>query len=439
MVKNGYKIPFLDIPSSVIIRNNASSRENPLIVEREIRKLLKLGCVSEVSEVPKVVNPLTVSFNNPQKPRLVLDCRHINLFIFKHKFRMEDTGTARNMFKSGDFLLTFDLKSAYHHVEICKEQRTYLGFAWNFEGVGIKYMYFIFNVLPFGINSAAYIFTKTLRPVVKHWRSKGIKCIMYLDDGICGCSSFQKAVEISQIIQYDLKKLGFLLAQEKCSWEPSQEVIWLGLLFNTKTGTVKITYNRIEKFLCTASVLITNVSNGYLSFPVRKLASIAGQIQSFKGAIGYEVSLRSRYMLHCINSRVSWNSNISIDSQTLDEVVYWFNNCRKLNGRSFQDNTVCTRVAYSDASGQGFGGYVAQIEGTEMCGSWTAVEARQSTTWRELEAVKLVLLTLVNRLEGHGVQWVTDNLNVVHIIQKGSMNLVLLKISIEIQNVCRKN
>jgi hypothetical protein len=43
--------------------------------------------------------------------------------------------------------------------------------------------YFKFTVLPFGLTTAPYIFTKLLRPIVKHWRSQGISNVVYLDDG----------------------------------------------------------------------------------------------------------------------------------------------------------------------------------------------------------------------------------------------------------------
>ena len=43
--------------------------------------------------------------------------------------------------------------------------------------------FFMFTVLPFGLSSALYIFTKLLRPLVKHWRSQGIRVVVYLDDG----------------------------------------------------------------------------------------------------------------------------------------------------------------------------------------------------------------------------------------------------------------
>ena len=44
--------------------------------------------------------------------------------------------------------------------------------------------FFTFVVLPFGLSSAHYVFTKIIRPLVRLWRSKGLKAIVYLDDGI---------------------------------------------------------------------------------------------------------------------------------------------------------------------------------------------------------------------------------------------------------------
>ena len=66
------------------------------------------------------------------------------------------------MLGEGYYLYTFNIKSAYHHVEIFDSHRTYLGFQWPYQG---KPTYFVFNVLPFGLSTAPYIFTKVLKPV----------------------------------------------------------------------------------------------------------------------------------------------------------------------------------------------------------------------------------------------------------------------------------
>jgi hypothetical protein len=45
-----------------------------------------------------------------------------------------------------------------------------LGFSWLKDGVHIFYK---FLVLPFGLTSACYLFTKITRSLVKKWRSEG--------------------------------------------------------------------------------------------------------------------------------------------------------------------------------------------------------------------------------------------------------------------------
>ena len=81
------------------------------------------------------MNPLTVAFNKSSKPRLVLDCRHINPHLFRYKFKYEDGNVARELLQKGDFIFSYDLKSAYHHITIFSEHQQYLGFSWRFDGV----------------------------------------------------------------------------------------------------------------------------------------------------------------------------------------------------------------------------------------------------------------------------------------------------------------
>ena len=61
--------------------------------------------------------------------------------------RYEDANVAREMLKKGDFVFTFDLKSAYHHIMIFEEHRQYLGFSWQNNS---EIHYNVFNVLLFG-------------------------------------------------------------------------------------------------------------------------------------------------------------------------------------------------------------------------------------------------------------------------------------------------
>ena len=128
---------------------------------------------------------------------MVLDCRHVNPHLHKFKYRYEDASVAREMLKKGDFVFTFDLKSAYHHIMIFEEHRHYLGFSWQNNS---KIHYYVFNVLPFGLSTAGYIFSKVLREPVKYLRSTGARLLTFLDDGIGVGASFQEASDVSILI-----------------------------------------------------------------------------------------------------------------------------------------------------------------------------------------------------------------------------------------------
>ena len=118
VIRFGYKLPFKVIPEQVFLKNNKSARENPDFVSKEISSLLQKGVISEVCEQPHVVNPLTVAYNRSGKPRLVLDCRHINPCLHLFKIKFDDINIAQNLFDKGTFVFTFDLKGAYHHIDI---------------------------------------------------------------------------------------------------------------------------------------------------------------------------------------------------------------------------------------------------------------------------------------------------------------------------------
>ena len=92
-------------------------------------------------------------------PSLSILCRwcsfpvgNVGLFwifrIWKQSVQSEDICTVFNLFQSGYFSFTFDLKSGYYHVEIFPDHRQYLGFSWNLCSA----------VLPFGMSSAPYNF-----------------------------------------------------------------------------------------------------------------------------------------------------------------------------------------------------------------------------------------------------------------------------------------
>ena len=128
-MRDGFKIPFVALPPPKVSSDNTSPPNDFYFVSEAIFDLLRTKRVEILDRQPDIVNPLSVSVQPSGKNRLILDLRHVNLYVFKRKFRCEDISVAIQIFSKGFYLFKFDLKSGYHHVEIFPEHRKYLAFS----------------------------------------------------------------------------------------------------------------------------------------------------------------------------------------------------------------------------------------------------------------------------------------------------------------------
>ena len=60
-------------------------------------------------------------------------------------------------------------------------------------GEGYAKAFYVFTILPFSLATACYVFTKLLQPLVKFWRSQGLRAVLYLDDGIVASKGLEAA------------------------------------------------------------------------------------------------------------------------------------------------------------------------------------------------------------------------------------------------------
>ena len=149
------------------------------------------------------------------------------------KFEYEDLRTAALMFEIHKYLFHFDLNLDYHHIDIHPDHFQFLDFQWEDKG---RPCYYVFSVLPFGLCTAPYLFTKLMRPLIKLWRGKGLKAIIYLDDGIVSVKGEHQAREASAQARDDLEKADFIFNAEKSSWVPSQIIDWLDFRIDLAEG-----------------------------------------------------------------------------------------------------------------------------------------------------------------------------------------------------------
>ena len=89
--------------------------------------------------------------------------------------------------------------------------------------------YFVFKVLPFGLSSACYFFTKLLHPLVKFWRGHGLRIVVYLGDGIYSVQA-DRAETTSEFVQSSLEQAGFVAHSIISQWTPSYQISWLPIV-----------------------------------------------------------------------------------------------------------------------------------------------------------------------------------------------------------------
>ena len=187
-----------------------------------------------------------------------------------HKVKFDDFKCFQNFLNADfKFMFKFDLKRGYHPIDINENFQTYLGFFWKIDGK------IFFKVLPFGLNSDPFLFTKSARPLAKYWRRHLIKIACFLDDGLSVAESFSEAICNSQFVQETLQKSGFIVNCEKLFWEPQEVMTWLGITLDLRAKMFHISNTRIESILNTLSNL-TNTP--YVT--ARKVAQTIGKINS---------------------------------------------------------------------------------------------------------------------------------------------------------------
>ena len=166
------------------------------------------------------------------------------------------------------------------------------------------------------------------------------------------------------------------------------------------------------------------MNSKYNMIPGNSLAKVAGQISSIHTAMGQIVQIRTREISNCLNTRASWHSPIKVGIEAKTELIFWLKNVEKMNGIAITRNEISYSL-FTDASKTGFGGYIEEVEGFEVNGSWSEMESVKSSTWRELEAMRRAIFSFENDMDmmkGERVHLNTDNMNVVSIIKKGSRN-----------------
>lgn len=426
-LKEGYIIPFVKTPPRMFSKNNRSASINDKFVDDAVAELVNTGAVKNIPFKPFVVSPLSVASNRSGKHRLILDLSMLNKYIRKDRFKFEDWKVAIQYFEKGNYLVKFDLKSGYHHIDVCPQQHTFLGFEW-------RGKYYTYTVLPFGLSTAPFIFSKCLREMVKYWRKNSIKIVLYLDDGLGMSSDLENCKYVSKFVRDSLISAGFLINEGKSIFTPVQELEWLGIIWNSKQYSLHIPERRLEDLYLSLKDVLKDI----FCTTARKLAQCTGKIISLSPVVGNVTRLMTRHCYMCIEKRKTWDSVLSVEfpDQVIGELKFWLNNTGSLNCKKLDSYSKSSVAIFSDASNSAGGAYTVDIDKHIFHQMWSKVEMSKSSTWREMKAIEQALISYQNLLTGKSVKWFTDNQNCISIVRSGSMKIDLQTLASSIFSVC---
>jgi hypothetical protein len=100
------------------------------VLESIINKELEDNIIKIVKKKElKWINPIfAIPKKGKGKWRKIMDCSSLNQHLCCNHFKMEDIHTLRELIKPNDWAIKIDLESAYSHIVVSKNQRSYLGF-----------------------------------------------------------------------------------------------------------------------------------------------------------------------------------------------------------------------------------------------------------------------------------------------------------------------
>ena len=168
--------------------------------------------------------------------RTIINLRALNQYVVAEKFKMETLDSCLTSLKTGMYAIKIDLKDAYFQVMVHPAYRKYLRIA--VEHKTVKYT-LQFRVLPFGLSSSPYAFTKICTRIGQHLRENGVQVFQYLDDWILYSQDRAQLRLHTDWTLGLLKQLGVVINYKKSILTPTQNVEFLGSRIDLKRGQVR--------------------------------------------------------------------------------------------------------------------------------------------------------------------------------------------------------
>lgn len=404
---SGYKIPFTGpVSQSSVPTVKFSSLAEEKVCATAIDKLLSKGAIRLCRPEPGQFISTYFTLPKPDgSVRFIFNLQKLNAFIMTAHFKMEDIRTARRLISKNCYMASIDLEDAYLTVPINAKYTKYLRFIFR----GVLYE---FIVLPFGLCTAPYVFTKIMKPIVCKLREKGYTSVLYIDDMLVVERTLEKCLEnINESIKL-MNKLGFLINWKKSVLTPSNRCKFLGFTLVSTTLLIELTEGKRASIVELINSIMKKDHCKIVDF-----ASLIGKLVAACPAVNYGyvyTKILEREKTAALEkSGNNYEFSMKISDEVKKDLRWWINTIPKATSPLTRSKFTVT--IFTDASKSGWGGTCGQ---EKVYGYWNDNQKNHHINYLELLAIKLALLGLANNIKNSNILLRVDNTTALAYINK---------------------
>ena len=391
----------------------------------------------EKNYIREIVAPTPLFFSRmftvPKKKgevRPIIDLSALNRLLCIPHFRMETIPKIAKSVTTTMWGTTTDVTDAYLNVPIAHADQVYFAFVlWDYRTQ--RWRKFLFCVMPFGLSTAPWAFTRIMKPIKVHLHLSGITVFSYLDDFFNLASSPQLVESQTNYTVTLLESLGFSINHGKSQHVPSQLIEYLGVIWNLESLMLSLPETKVQRILS-----LVRSARQAVTMTRREMESIVGFL-SFAAdyiPLGRLFLLPIIRWMNRVSSTVHRDVPILLDRTLSTAFAAWADQqALRVPVPMFPPSP--TLEIMTDASLFGWSGILLphRVEG-----AWPITVWFHSMNWKELKAIWLTVLYFADSLRGQSVRVLSDNTTALACLRRqGSLHSPFLYfLSKEILEFC---
>ncbi|VDI77123.1 Hypothetical predicted protein [Mytilus galloprovincialis] len=251
--------------------------------------------------------------------------------------------------------------------------------------------------------------------VAAHLRIQYIRLATYLDDWLLVNAQEKMLISDREKTPNLQIKQGFIVNLQKSSRIPSQEITYIGTLFNFKKEIVSPTTKCMEIIL-KLEMLVLSLIKGHNT--ARHYLMLLGLISCCIEFISNTRLYMRPIQLHLLHfwkpSTKDLTYQIPFTQHLKDHLNWWLDRSNTIKSKSLHQLSATVTIT-TDASKTGFGGH---MNNQIFQGCWSVQEQKQQIHLLELEAVIRTIQHFLPQLKNQYVPLKRDNTTVVQYVNK---------------------